>query len=412
MIDCGRVCCQHYRSDQEDWVGVARPNSWAYGTAMFHSSPDSGHNQSRKFCPLYFRCISSRKNNVFFWQMFFQTSWWVIYAALSLFEHKSHPVVFVRLALFRREKVLKVKMADLVTKKKDRLKRFRKELTVDMRQFIFLLEYEKLLLAAAESYFWVNRERFCYLLTNQRQLSRSCFYKGQLAVLPYLQPTWYRVAVTRNQHAMRRRPAVVNKRKEEAQKTEGAKQRGRGGIPLQQQDQMSLLHLYLTVLFTILVCFLFQDRFPILFLSSRSSKTATVERIFARESSWCQRKRFQVVFFIFPLVMSNFGYVLFSPIEDIPQLQRIFYLFQEESLHQATYFVARLLPALFFMLLCVQEEATFAYLSSQAQDWTEARLFSPVIVAMFYTGQFAQSFAFFYKQGVGLDKSLAFAHRG
>ena len=154
-----------------------------------------------------------------------------------------------------------------------------------------LLEFEKLLLAAAESYFWVNRERFYYLLTNQRQLSRSCFYKGQLAVLPYLQPTWYRVAVTRNQHAMRRRPAVVNKRKEEAQKTEGAKQRGRGGIPLQQQDQMSLLHLYLTVLFTILVCFLFQDRFPILFLSSRSSKTATVERIFARESSWCQRKR-------------------------------------------------------------------------------------------------------------------------
>ena len=53
--------------------------------------------------------------------MFFQTSWWVIYALVYLFEHKSHPVVFVRLALFRREKVrhdLKIKMADFVTKKK------------------------------------------------------------------------------------------------------------------------------------------------------------------------------------------------------------------------------------------------------------------------------------------------------
>ena len=72
--------------------------------------------------------------------MFFQTSWWVIYALVSLFEHKSHPVVFVRLALFRREKVrhgLKIKMADFVTKKKDRLMRFSKELTVDMRQFIY-----------------------------------------------------------------------------------------------------------------------------------------------------------------------------------------------------------------------------------------------------------------------------------
>ena len=34
MIDCGRVCFGII-GPKEDWVGVARPNSWAYGTAMF-----------------------------------------------------------------------------------------------------------------------------------------------------------------------------------------------------------------------------------------------------------------------------------------------------------------------------------------------------------------------------------------
>ena len=57
-------------------------------------------------------------------------------------------------------------------------------------------------------------------------------------------------------------------------------------------------------------------------------------------------------------------------------LQRIFYIFIEESLHLASYFLLGYFASIIlFILLCVQEEATFAFLSSQVQDWIEVSTF-------------------------------------
>ena len=155
MIDCGRVCCQHYRSDQEDWVGVARPTSWAYGTAMFILLLILVITSRENFVLTFSYSIEHLSNVLLHREEGVLKSLCMGNVLLSPLEPSSRHL-FGWLWTSQVRRCQTNKMADFVAKRKTELNGSSKVVTVDMRQLIYYQSFDKKYLQQQKLYLWVK----------------------------------------------------------------------------------------------------------------------------------------------------------------------------------------------------------------------------------------------------------------